>query len=159
MEVQNNLKLFNQIILNKTIYKFIIFVIAYIPISVHAAYDGCETVNSAYIEDGLCKVEVTNCKENGEIITVPSDSKLVATCDIAQALCPASSLEKCDSSTCPTNPNECANDNEGDGVTNYTNTTSPLGRENNDNARQEDQVNADLIHSCEKNRRDNTKRS
>ena len=154
MEVQNNLKLFNQIILNKTFYKFIIFVIAYIPISAHAAYQGCEAVNTAYIEDDLCKVEVTNCKENGVTLTTSSDSKLVAICDVKHGVdvCPTviPRPEWCDLPRCPTNPNECANDNEGDGVTNYTNTTSPLGRENNDDAKQEDQANADLIHSCEK---------
>ena len=152
MKIKNNSKLLNQVILNKIIYKLIIFVIAYIPISAHAAYQDCETVNAAYIEDGLCKAEVINCKEDGVTITVPDDAKIVATCDIEHALylIGKDSSAKHNSIRCPTDPNECANDNEGDGVTNYTNTTSPLGRENNDDAKQEDQANADLIHSCEK---------
>ena len=105
--------------LNKIIYKSIIFVIAYIPISAHAVYTDCEGITPFYIKDGLCAVFVQNCKEDNKVVSG------TATCDTQSVLCPPTSLSNCQPIQCPTNPNECANDNEGDGITNYTNTAPP----------------------------------
>ena len=156
MKAQNNLKLF-QVILNKTIYKLIIFGIAYhIPIVyAYAAYDDCEAVKAPYIEDDRCKIEVTNCKEDSVAIAVPEGSKIVATCNVFRYDNCATADPRppnCEVPRCPTNPNECANDDESDGVANYTN-TAPPGLASNDNETQEDEndnSNEEEVHSCEK---------
>ena len=124
MKIQNNL--------NKIIYKSIIFVIAYIPISVHAIYKDCEAITPFYIKDGFCAVQVQNCKDGNRVVSG------TARCDTATIVCPASPLEPCDSTQCPTDPNECVNDNESDGITNYTNTAPPMI------------TSEEPYHSCEK---------
>ena len=146
MKTQNNLKSFSEVMFNKIIYKLlIILTIAYMPIALtYAAYEDCEAVKAPYIENNLCKIEVKNCKENGVTMQVPEGVKLVARCDIEHALCPASPNAECNPYGCPTDPNECANDDETDGVANYTD-TAPVVLASNDNERQEDK-----IHSCEK---------
>ncbi len=122
MKMRRNSNLFNKVVLHRIIYKLIIFTTAYIPsMYVHAIYEDCEAVTHPYIEVSLCKIRIKNCKNNG----VPDTrTNLEATCDIAHLSCPASSNAECYPFACPTNPNECANDNEGDGITNYTNTAT-----------------------------------
>ena len=153
MRIQNNLKAFFEFVLCKKFH--IIFAIAFCMPSVYAyaVYEDCDAAKPAYIEDNLCKIEVKNCKEDGVTLQLPEGSKIVATCNITPSnaivcnRCPPGSLcpaVVCNSS-CPTDPNECANDDESDGVGNYTNTARAyLG----DDAGQE--ADADEIHSCEK---------
>ena len=154
MRIKNNLKIFNQSISSKIIYRLIIFVIAYMPITlVHAVYEDCEAVKAPYIEDNLCKIEVKNCKEDGVTMNVPDGSKLVAACDVFRYNICATVVPpppNCYAPRCPIDPNQCANDNEGDGITNYTNTQIAFTvRENNEDEEQ-DEANVDDIHSCEK---------
>ena len=153
MRIQNNLKAFFEFLVCKKFH--IIFALAFcMPMYVHAVYEDCEAVGSTYIENNQCKIEVRNCKEDGVSLQVPEGSKLVAACNITPrnaiicnscppgATCPT---VECNS-RCPTDPNECANDDESDGVGNYTNTA--LAYTAGDDAERE--ANANEIHSCEK---------
>ena len=161
MKMQKNLSPFNKVIY-RVIYNLIVFTIAYIPISVwaQAVYDGCEIAKAPYIQDNLCKIEVTNCKENGTLLQVPEGSKIVATCNVFRYEACATIVPRppnCEVPRCPTDPNECANDDETDGVANYTNTQiTGTVREESDGTNppvdeeETEPVDEEQLHSCEK---------
>ena len=92
---------------------------------------------------------------------MPDDSKLVATCDVFRYDICATVVPpppNCHVPRCPIDPNQCANDNEGDGIANYTNTeiafTVRERQEQNANTEEEEKV-----HSCEKAGENNSRRS
>ena len=65
-------------------------------------------------------MSVTGCKR-GDLDVIPPGHTATAICDTGY--CTRANPPNCQ---CPTGPNECANDNEGDNVTNYSNTESIL---------------------------------
>ena len=81
----------------------------------HDHYTGCELDGEIRLEEGKCVMNAEGCKENGEVIRVPSGQKIKLSCDAV----PQGTKELPARAGCP-GPNECANDEQGDGTYDYS---------------------------------------
>lgn len=73
----------------------------------------------SYEYPALCQMQVTGCKEGNEL-THPEGMIVTAFCDHGQCNTLTREATNCD---CPTNANECVNDQAGDRRTNYSRVT------------------------------------
>ena len=126
-----------------------------------AVYQGgisnCERAGETYIEDNLCHIVVTGCIQDGEPL-IPENARATANCNVAYEnpacncvpsqgrSCPSIDCGSFPRNSCPTDPNECANDNDADDVGNYTE-TEKIG-EDEAEERAEEEIGG-TYHSCE----------
>ena len=85
-------------------------------------YTGCELETAdtiPQIEDGLCVIRAKACKENGNSVSVPAGHYMKLSCDAT----PQFSRELPSRIGCPTDPNDCANDQKNDGTREYNGIT------------------------------------
>ena len=104
-------------------YFKIVLIVGVVIFSVHSSfgheeqYTGCEIVGEMQIKDGLCVAKVRDCRLNGRLLPPPPPGyHRAAKCDAV----PQRLRDLPMRAGCPTDPNQCANDNEGDGLNNYS---------------------------------------
>ena len=90
-------------------------------------FNGMGIDGRSYEYPRLCQMRVTGCKKGNEL-THPEGSVTTAFCDHGPCNILSREHRNCD---CPTNPNDCVNDQVGDGHTNYSNVTRILEERQN----------------------------
>ena len=126
-------------------------------ISYGETYTDCVPRGPTYIEDNLCKIRVTGCKDSSGNAAIPLGVTATASCNIG--ICDRKNPPDCQ---CPTDPNECANDDHSDGNANYSSieyVSTPRGEPDNEGTAEsettsegepDEDSNATVYHSCQK---------